>query len=117
VLVTAGGVSTVNENDEFDAICVFDASVTCDAITVTVQVVLAGSGDDGVSVNDDAGEELWLNDSGVPVGHSILNALAVAVTDLEKLTVIVEPAFTSVAVSVGTVVVTAGGVSTVNENE
>jgi hypothetical protein len=85
--------------------------------TTIVQTVLAGSGLAGVSVHDDAGDELVLNGSGVPVGHSSVNAPPAAVTDLSKLIVIVESAFTSTAPLVGTVVVTVGGVSVVNENE
>jgi len=41
----------------------------------------------------------------------------VALTLFEKLIVIAEPAFTSTAPSVGSVEVTVGGVSVVNENE
>ena len=87
-----------------------------EAWTVTVQVVSAGRFDVGVSVYELAGDELVLNEIGVPVGHSSENAL-VAVTDLLKLTVIVEASATLVAPFVGTVDVTVGGVSTVNENE
>jgi hypothetical protein len=84
--------------------------------TTVVQTVLAGSGATGVSVNELAGDELVLNGSGVPDGHSSANAPPAAVTDFEKLIVIVVPAFTSTAPFVGTVVVTVGGVSVVNEN-
>ena len=39
------------------------------AVTVTVQVVLYGSGDEGVSVKVVAGEALCPNDCGAPAGH------------------------------------------------
>jgi hypothetical protein len=81
-----------------------------------VQTVLAGSGLAGVSVNDVDGDELVVNGCGVPVGHSSENAPLAAVTDFEKLIVIVVPAFTSTAAFAGTVVVTDGGTSVVNEN-
>jgi hypothetical protein len=94
---------------------VFEASAIPDACTVTVQTVSAGRFDVGVSVYELAGEELVLNVIGVPVGHSSEKPL-VLVTDFEKLTVIVEASGTAVAPFVGTVLVTAGGVSVVSEN-
>jgi hypothetical protein len=84
--------------------------------TTIVQTVLAGSGLVGVRVKELEGEELVVKLSGVPVGHSSVKALPVALTDLLKLIVIVELAFTSTAPFVGTVLVTVGGVSVVNEN-
>jgi hypothetical protein len=84
--------------------------------TVTVQVVPAGRLLVGVSVNELAGDELVLNGIGVPVGHSMLNALPVAFTDSLKLIVIPVPVLTSVAPSAGLVEVTAGGRSVANEN-
>jgi len=84
------------------------------AWTVTVHVVPAGSELVGVSVYELAGELLALKATGVPDGHSIENALPVALTLLEKLIVIVELG-TASEPSAGLVVVTVGGMSTVNE--
>jgi hypothetical protein len=70
----------------------------------------------GVSVNELDGEELVLNEIGVPVGHSRLKALPVALTDSLKLIAIPVPVLTLVAPSVGLVDVTVGGTSVVNEN-
>ena len=86
------------------------------ATTVTVQTVVCGSALFGVNVYDDAGEELRLYATGVPLGHSSLNELVVALTGSLKLTVMLEPALTAVAPSTGLVDVTVGGVSVVNEN-
>jgi hypothetical protein len=82
---------------------------------VTVQTVSAGRFAVGVSVYELAGDELVLKLIGVPLGHSSEKAL-LALTDLLKLIVIVEASGTAVAPFVGTVLVTVGGVSTVNEN-
>ena len=71
--------------------------------------------DDGVSVYVLAGEELVLNETGVPVGHSSEKAPAVTLTGSEKLIVTVELGAT-VELFVGTVLVTVATVSTVNEN-
>jgi hypothetical protein len=95
----------------------FDASVTCDATTVTVHTVLTGIGADGVSVTLVAGVEVWLKLFGVPVGHSSLNAEPVAFTDCEKLIVIVACVATPVAPFVGVVEVTCGAAIVWNENE
>jgi drug/metabolite transporter superfamily protein YnfA len=94
---------------------VFEASAIPDAWTVTVQTVSAGRLKVGVSVCELAGEELVVNGIGVPDGHSSENAL-LALTDLLKLIVIVVFSTTLVAPFVGTVLVTVGGVSVVNEN-
>ena len=93
-------------------------SVICEATTVTVHVTPAGSGLLGVSVNvvappGGAGESV--NGSGVPVGHSSVNALAVTFTGLLNVTAGVVLASTFVAPSAGVVLLTLGGVSTVNE--
>src|ERR1051326_6110937 len=81
--------------------------------TVTVQTVPAGSCALGVSVNDVSGDEDCEKVSAVPVGHSSENALLVALTDSLKLIVIVVSRWTSVAPSVGDVLVTDGAVSAV----
>jgi hypothetical protein len=86
------------------------------ACTVTVHTVPAGRLLVGVSVNELAGDELVLNEIGVPVGHSTLKALPEAFTDSLKLIVMLEPVLTSTAPFVGTVDVTVGGTSVVNEN-
>ena len=91
--------------------------MTCDATTVTVQTVLTGIGLLGVNVTLDAGVELWLKLFGVPVGHSSLNAVPVAFTDCEKLTVIVACVATPVALLAGVVDVTCGAAIVWNENE
>jgi hypothetical protein len=95
---------------------VFDASATWFATTVTVQVVSGGRSLSGVIVYDEAGELDSEYAIGVPVGHSTVKELVEAVTDFEKFTVIVVFSGTWVAESTGLVEVTAGGVSTVNEN-
>jgi hypothetical protein len=94
---------------------VFEASAIPDACTVTVQTVSAGRFDVGVSVYELAGDELVLKLIGVPTGHSSEKPLEL-LTDFEKLTVIVDASATLVAPFVGTVEVTVGGVSIVNEN-
>src|SRR5919206_176347 len=83
--------------------------------TVIVQTVPAGRFADGVSVNDVAGDEVCENAFEVPVGHSIVNAFDVALTDSLKVIWIVVSRATSVAPSAGVVVVTAGAESVVNE--
>ena len=60
------------------------------ADTVTVQVVLYGSGEDGVSVKVVAGAALCPNDCGTPAGHWIENAVELAVTLSLKLMTIGE---------------------------
>ena len=80
VLLTVGGVSILNEKVKSDGSWVPNESATRDATTVTLQVVPAGSGEAGVSVNvvplpGKLGDTV--NGSGVPVGHSSLNARAV----------------------------------------
>ena len=52
--------------------------------TVMVQTVPAGRFVVGVSVNVVAGDDVCEKLSGVPVGHSIVNALLVALTDSLK---------------------------------
>src|SRR5436853_402653 len=84
--------------------------------TVMVQTVPAGRFVVGVSVNVVAGEEDCEKLSGVPVGHSIENALFVALTDSLKSTVMFDVGSTFVALSAGVVVVTAGAESVVKEN-
>src|ERR671932_2645161 len=88
------------------------------AITVTVQTVPAGRSAFGSSVMAEPGDPLTLNAFDVPVGHSIVNELPVAVTASLKLTTTLEFRSTSVALSAGEVVVTDGAAScVVNENE
>jgi hypothetical protein len=90
-------------------------SLTCAATTVAVHTVVCGNGLFGVSVKLDAGEELREYATGVPLGHSSLNELVDAVTCSEKFTVTVADVSTPVAPFVGTVLVTVGGESIVNE--
>ena len=83
-----------------------------------MHVTPAGSGLDGVNANvltppGGAGESV--NGSGVPVGHSSVNALAVTFTGLLNVTAGVVLASTFVAPFAGVVLVTVGGVSIVNE--
>src|ERR687886_540209 len=86
--------------------------------TVIVQTVPAGRFADGVSVNDVAGDEVCENAFDVPVGHSIVNAVFVALTDSLMVIWIVVSRATSVAPSAGVVVLTLGAAScVVNENE
>src|ERR687886_2566402 len=88
------------------------------AITVTLQTVPAGRSEFGSSVIAEPGEPLTLNAFDVPVGHSIVNELPVAVTASLKLTTMLLFRSTSVALSAGEVVVTDGAAScVVNENE
>src|SRR5918911_1501467 len=81
--------------------------------TVIVQTVPAGRFADGVSVNDVAGDEVCENAFEVPVGHSIVNAFDVALTDSLKVIWIVVSRATSVAPSAGVVVLTLGAASCV----
>src|SRR5205085_5246510 len=84
--------------------------------TVMVQTVPAGRFAVGVSVNDVAGDEVCENAFDVPVGHSIVNALFVALTDSVKVIWIVVSRATSVAPSAGVVLLTLGAASwVVNE--
>src|ERR671938_833081 len=88
------------------------------AITVTVQTVPAGRSAFGWSVIAEPGEPLTLNAFDVPVGHSIVNELPVAVTASLKLTTTLLFRSTSAALSAGEVVVTDGAAyCVVNENE
>src|ERR671926_1012822 len=80
---------------------------------VIVQTVPAGRFADGVSVNDVAGDEVCENAFEVPVGHSIVNAVFVALTDSLKVIWIVVSRATSVAPSAGVVVLTLGAASCV----
>src|SRR5438046_7967065 len=88
-------------------------SVIWFACTVIVQTTPAGRFDVGVKVNDVAGDEVCENASGVPVGHSIENAVFVALTDSLKLMSMVVSRATSVAPSAGVVVLTLGAASCV----
>src|SRR5436305_4130360 len=92
-------------------------SVTWLATTVTVQVTFPGSGEVGWRTKLEAGEAgVTVNATGVPVGHSSLNAVPVTFTGSLKLIVIVEPGVMLVAPFGGTGVVTEGGVSIVKLN-
>jgi hypothetical protein len=115
---TVGGVSIVNEKLWSASSAVPVESVTCEATTVTVHVTPAGSGPDGASANvlaPPGGLGDSANASGVPAGHSSLNALAVTFTGLLNVTAGVIVAITLIAPVAGTVALTVGGVSTVNE--
>src|SRR6266536_1525715 len=81
--------------------------------TVMVQTVPAGRFAVGVSVIVVAGEDDCEKLSGVPVGHSIENALFVALIDSLKFTSIVASRATSVAPSAGFVLLTNGAASCV----
>src|SRR5207244_8085118 len=81
--------------------------------TVMVQTVPAGRFDVGVSVIVVAGEEDCEKASGVPVGHSIVKAVFVALIDSLKLIWIVVSRATSVAPLAGVVVLTLGAASCV----
>src|SRR5437879_5637383 len=83
------------------------------AITVTVQTVPFGRSEVGSSVIVEPGEPLTLKASGVPVGHSIVNELPVAVTGSLKLMSMFVLRATSVAPSAGLVLVTDGAASAV----
>src|SRR5436190_1212335 len=86
------------------------------AITFTEQTVPSGRLLVGSSVIDEPGERLTEKLAGVPVGHSRVNELVVAVTGSLKVTVMFVFAATSVAPSAGEWLVTAGAESVVNEN-
>src|ERR1041385_1181414 len=81
--------------------------------TVVVQTVPAGRFALGVSVNEVAGDEVCEKLSGVPVGHSIVKALFVALTDSLKVIWIAVSRATSVAPSAGDVLLTLGAASCV----
>src|SRR5437868_4168653 len=84
--------------------------------TVIVHTVPAGRSALGVKVNDVAGDDVCENASVVPVGHSIVKALVVALTDSLKVIWIVVSRATSVAPSAGVVLLTLGAASwVVNE--
>src|ERR1044071_6591364 len=81
--------------------------------TVTVQTVPAGRSDAGFNVKDDAGDAVWENAFGVPVGHSSEKALLVALTDSLNVIWIVVSRATLVAPFVGVVLLTPGAASVV----
>src|SRR5437763_10581519 len=81
--------------------------------TVMVQTVPAGRFVVGVSVIVVAGDDDCEKVSGVPVGHSIVNALFVALIDSLKFTSIVVSRATSVAPFAGVVLLTLGAASCV----
>jgi hypothetical protein len=113
---TVGGVPVVKVKTSFAASCVPVASVTWLATTVTVHVVLTGRGALGVKVKVVAfpgGAGAMVKASGVPVGHSSVNAVPVTITALLKVTETVLLGDTSVAPLVGLVEATVGGVSMV----
>src|SRR5436305_8175444 len=89
-------------------------SLTWFATTVTLHVIPAGRLEVGVSTKLEAGEAGdTVNATGVPVGHSSLNAVPVTFTGSLKLIVTVVLGDTLVAPLVGTVEVTVGAASTV----
>src|SRR5262245_9862889 len=90
---------------------IVSVSMTCVAVTFTVQVVSPARFEDGVRVMVVAGDALWVNAFGVPAGHSSENALAVALTLSLKVTAIVEFTATFVAELAGVVLDTLGAVS------
>src|SRR6266550_562783 len=83
------------------------------AITLTAQTVPSGRLLVGSSVIDEPGEPLTVNDSGVPVGHSSVNELPLAVTGSLKLTTTFVFVATWSAPSAGEVLVTDGAASAV----
>jgi hypothetical protein len=83
------------------------------AITVTVQTVPDGRFVVGVSVIVVAGEEDCEKLIGVPVGHSIVNAVFVALIDSLKLMSMTVSRATSVAPLAGVVLLTLGAASCV----
>src|SRR5919206_1250998 len=86
--------------------------------TVIVQTAPAGRFALGVKVNEVAGDDVCENAFEVPVGHSIVNAFDVALTDSLKVIWMTVSRATSVAPSAGVVVLTLGAAScVVNENE
>src|SRR5438874_8723033 len=76
------------------------------AITFTEQIVPSGRLLVGSSVIDEPGEPLTEKPSGVPVGHSSVNELAVAVTGSLKLTTMFVLTATLLASTAGEVLVT-----------
>src|SRR5436305_6933404 len=89
-------------------------SVTCVATTVTVQVTSPGSVEVGWRTKLEAGEAgVTVNATGVPVGHSSLNAVPVTLTGSLKLIVIVVFGATLVAPLAGDFEETDGGASVV----
>src|ERR671929_4211 len=87
------------------------------AITVTEQIVPSGRLLVGSSVIDEPGEPLTVKLCGVPLGHSSVNELVVAVTGSLKMTRMFVLAATSFAPSVGELPVAPGATSVVKENE
>src|SRR5438132_455297 len=85
------------------------------AITFTEQIVASGRSLVGSSVIDEPGEPLTVKLSGVPVGHSSVNELPLAVTGSLKVTVTLLLGFTPVAPFAGLVLETVGALSVVNE--
>src|SRR5438067_3947022 len=83
------------------------------AITFTEHTVPSGRSLVGSSVIDEPGEPLTEKLSGVPVGHSSENELAVAVTGSLKFTTTFVFTATCVAASAGDVLVTVGAASAV----
>src|SRR5437016_3678474 len=83
------------------------------AITFTEQTVPSGRSLVGSSVIDEPGEPLTEKLSAVPVGHSIVNELPLAVTGSLKLTTMFVFTATCVAASAGEVLVTDGAASAV----
>src|SRR6266480_8138496 len=83
------------------------------AITLTEQTVASGRSLVGSSVIDEPGEPLTEKLSGVPVGHSSVNELVVAVTGSLKLTTTFVFTATWSAASAGEVLVTVGAASCV----
>jgi hypothetical protein len=78
-----------------------------------VHVVASGRLPAGSSVTVDPGEPLTVKGSGVPVGHSMVKELALAVALSLKVTSMLLELATSVAPSAGLVLVTLGGESEV----
>src|SRR2546423_578926 len=83
------------------------------AITVTVQTVPFGRSAFGSSVIGERGEPLTLNACALPVGHSSVNELLVAVTGSLKVTSMFAVFATSIAPSAGLVLETLGAASCV----
>src|SRR5438128_11880846 len=85
------------------------------AITFTEQTVASGRSLVGSSVIDEPGEPLTEKLSGVPVGHSSVNELVVAVTGSLKFTTTFVFTATWAAPSAGEVLVTEGAASAVGK--
>src|SRR2546423_8728217 len=83
------------------------------AITFTVQIVASGRSLVGSSVIDEPGEPLTVKLFALPVGHSSVNELPLAVTGSLKLTTTFVLVATWVAASAGDVLVTVGAASEV----